>query len=51
MDTRQFERIKETIAKAPANQVLDLETFIHAHVSRQLADFRYYGANAKRAIV
>jgi len=39
MDTRQFERIKETIAKAPANQVLDLETFIHAHVSRQLADF------------
>jgi transposase-like protein len=39
MDTRQFERIKETIAKGPASQVLDLEAFIHAHVSRQLAGF------------
>jgi transposase-like protein len=39
MDFRHFQQIKDAIAKAPAEQVLDLEEFIRAHVSRQLAAF------------
>jgi len=32
MDTRQFERIKESITKAPASQVLDLEVLISIEI-------------------
>jgi hypothetical protein len=39
MDFRDFQQIKDPIAKAPAEQVLNLEEFIRAHVARQLAAF------------
>jgi transposase-like protein len=39
MDFSHFQQIKDAITKAPAEQVLDLEEFIRAHVARQLAAF------------
>ncbi len=47
METTEYKRLKDCIEKAPASQVLDLETFIHDLISRQIAEF----ALAKRTVL
>jgi transposase-like protein len=39
VEPRQLHHIKQAIVTAPAAQVLDLESFIHEHVARQVAQF------------